>query len=327
MPGPRDALRYPARRVLLQRTRLAYVHLRNLLTDAKRDRAARLYGYVAVWLERELILLYLEEGEVVNATCSADGLSFKAAPIGEVLGRVPAAAEYGSVCFHEAAEELLDLMFATHTDTPLPWPAGVSAGDLDGLLAWCHAMFFDGALEVQTDGAVHYVIFSRGSAVRGYFADDRPGEVLPHLRAVLAPLANAGAPLLRLWAPADAIPVQAAPALIQAYRELMASLVQRLQEEGTVSAPAIAEGARRSLVGAHPCLERFSLSVPNPRDPVVDALALSRAMGAWSGDLLWASGASSGSTPEELLKELTATRRHMFQSAGFFEALPWKLNW
>ena len=28
-------------RVLLPRTRLAYVHLRNLLTDAKRDRAAR----------------------------------------------------------------------------------------------------------------------------------------------------------------------------------------------------------------------------------------------------------------------------------------------
>lgn len=326
MPGPRDALRFPARRVLLQRTRLAYVHLRNLLTDAKRDRAARLYGYVAVWLERELILLYLEEGEVVNATCSPDGLSFKAVPIGEALARVPAAAEYGSVCFHEASEELLDLLFATQTTSPLAWPSGVPAGDLEALLAWCHAMFFDGALETQTDGGVHFVVFSRGTPVRGYFADDRPGEILPHLRALLAPLANAAPPLLRLWGPVEAIAVQAPPALIQAYRELMASLVQRLQEQGAVSAPAIAEGARRSLVAAHPCLERFSLSVPSPRDPVVDALSLSRAMGAWVGDLLWASSGTD-ITAEELLKELTGARRHMFQSAGFFEALPWKLNW
>ena len=43
-------LRFPHSRVMLPRTRLAYVHLRNLLTDAKRDRSARLSGYVAVWL-------------------------------------------------------------------------------------------------------------------------------------------------------------------------------------------------------------------------------------------------------------------------------------
>jgi hypothetical protein len=70
MPPIRDAIRYPAKRVLLQRTRLAYVHLRNLLTDAKRDRSARVSGYVAVWMPEELLVLYLEEGEVVNATVS-----------------------------------------------------------------------------------------------------------------------------------------------------------------------------------------------------------------------------------------------------------------
>jgi hypothetical protein len=61
-------LRFPHTRVLLPRTRLAYVHLRNLLTDAKRDRAARVSGYVAVWLPEEFVVLYLQRGEVVNAT-------------------------------------------------------------------------------------------------------------------------------------------------------------------------------------------------------------------------------------------------------------------
>ena len=35
---------FPHSRTLLPRTRLAYIHLRNLLTDAKRDRGARIAG-------------------------------------------------------------------------------------------------------------------------------------------------------------------------------------------------------------------------------------------------------------------------------------------
>src|SRR6185312_16262562 len=62
------SLRFPYSRVLLPRTRLAYIHLRNLLTDAKRDRAARISGYVAVSLPDELVVLYLVGGEVANAT-------------------------------------------------------------------------------------------------------------------------------------------------------------------------------------------------------------------------------------------------------------------
>jgi hypothetical protein len=31
--------------------------------------------------------------------------------------------------------------------------------------------------------------------------------------------------------------------------------------------------------------------------------------------------------PAELLQGVTRDRRHMFQSAGFFEHIPWKLEW
>ena len=67
MPAPAAKLRYPHGRVLLERTKLAYVHLRNLLSDAKRDRTARVAGYVAIWLPEEFLMLFLREGEVVNA--------------------------------------------------------------------------------------------------------------------------------------------------------------------------------------------------------------------------------------------------------------------
>ena len=67
------ALHFPHSRVLLARTRLAYVHLRNLLSDAKRDRSARISGYVAVSIPEELVTLYLLRGEVAHGFAQQGG--------------------------------------------------------------------------------------------------------------------------------------------------------------------------------------------------------------------------------------------------------------
>lgn len=326
MPPLRDALRYPAKRVLLQRTRLAYVHLRNLLTDAKRDRAARVYGYVAVWMPEELITLFLEEGEVVNATSSTDGLTFLPIAISDAIGRVPASAEYGSVCFHEAADEQLDAMFATQTGTPLPWPRELVPTDAEALLAYLYATMHDGIVEVVTDGPVHYIAVSSGTPVRGYFSDTRQGDVAAHLRALLDPHSSAKPPVVRLWPRPDALPAQASPALIQAYRDLLSTLTGRLRDAGVGAAADIMEGARRSLVQKHPLLERFSPTQPTVRDPVTDTEHLTAAIAAWITDLLWAA-APDALPPESLLREVTGARRHMFQAAGLYDLLPWKVKW
>ena len=326
MPLNRDAIRYPAKRVLLQRTRLAYVHLRNLLTDAKRDRAARVSGYVAVWMPEELLVLYLEEGEVVNATSSGDGVRFAPVAISDAIGRVPASAEYGSVCFHEATNEQLDLMFASQTGVPLPWPRELTPTDTDALLAFLYGTMHDGAIEIIADGSVNYVAVAGGKPARGYFVDPRPGDVVGHLRTVLDKRVLATSPDVRLWGSSDALPAQASPALIQAYRELLGALSARLRESGKASAGDITEGARRTLVGKHPMLDRFSPAHPTLKDPVTDAAALTKAIAAWVADILWAA-TPDGVTPEDLLRDLTASRRHMFQSAGFYDALPWKVLW
>src|SRR5215212_827863 len=99
-------LRFPHSRVMLPRTRLAYIHLRNLLTDAKRDRAARLSAYVAVWLPEEFVVLYMQRGEVVNATM-LDKSGSRAVAISSALERIPQEPEYGEICFHEADNEQL----------------------------------------------------------------------------------------------------------------------------------------------------------------------------------------------------------------------------
>ena len=326
MPPLRDALRYPAKRVLLQRTRLAYVHLRNLLTDAKRDRAARVYGYVAVWLPEELLVIYLEEGEVVNATCTTDGLTFAPMAISEAIAQVPASAEYGSICFHEATDEQLDTMFATQVGRPIPWPRELDPSNAEALLAYLYATMHDGVVEIRLDGCVHYIAVASGAPARGYFSDGRVGDVAGNVRALLEPGVGAAPPAVRLWPRAEALPAQASPALITAYRELMTALAARLQQAGVGAAAEVMEGARRTLVQKHDLLDRFSPLHPTTRDPVTDTAHLTTAIGAWVADVMFAA-APDELPPERIIKELTSQRRHMFQAAGLYDVLPWKVAW
>ncbi len=305
---------------------MAYVHLRNLLTDAKRDRSARVSGYVAVWMPEELLVLFLEEGEVVTATSSADGRRFAPIAISEAISRVPTAAEYGSICFHETTDEQLDLMYATQTGEPLALPRELTLTDPGAVLAYLDATLHDGLLEVTADGSVNYVAIVGGKPARGYFVDPRPGDITVHLRALLEGRILAAPPTVRLWATPPELPAQASPALIQAYRELVGALSARLRESGKTSADEVTEGARRALVARHPMLERFSPTVPTVKDPVTDAATLTKAIAAWTSDILWAACPDS-TTPEQVLRDLTASRRHVFQAAGLFDALPWKLTW
>ena len=70
----------------------------------------------------------------------------------------------------------------------------------------------------------------------------------------------------------------------------------------------------------------FGRSPASPlRDPIVDPAALSAAVGAWLSELLWTSPPGDGMPPERFLEGLLRERRHMFQMAGLFDALTWKL--
>jgi hypothetical protein len=343
MSLPAGGVRFPRFRVLLPRTKLAYVHLRNLFTDAKRDRSARVFGYVCVWLPDEFLLFFMQEGEIVNASSSPDGQRFNPIAIADAVAKVPREAEYGEVCFHEADDELLAVMYWTQMLDPVPWPADVPVDNPDAVLGFVHATMHDGVLEVIHDEGRSYSVLRQGKVVRGYFCDDAFGAPEDQLRRLLA--AKDSWVRVRLWPIPPATPTQAAPALIQAYRELIANLIKRLTESGTSSAPHVAEHARRHLAPKHPALERMSTAADphsgstnvtstisfgrtptsTTRDPIAETRVLSAAIGAWIGEILWNAPPGDGTPPERFLENLCRERRHMFQGAGLFDALPWKL--
>jgi hypothetical protein len=316
-------VRFPHSRVLLQRTRLAYVHLRNLLSDAKRDRAARVSGYVTVWLADEVLVLYLQRGEVVNAARLRTRGS-QIIPITEALGSIPAEPEYGEICFHEAEPEQLACMYHAQSEPPMDWPGGLQVTDPTALFPYLLAMTFDGVVEIQADGGMNYLVFKNGTVRQAYLATAQKGSLVERVGKLFGPELR-GAMLVRRWGPPPPLPMQAPPALVQAYRELVGGLVRRLGAENA-SVPAIAEHARLTLAAAHPVLGHFGTGdAPTPSDPVVDTPALSAAVAALVKEVLWA-GAGPSLDHQEVLRELTWERRHVFQSAGLFEHLPWKVT-
>jgi hypothetical protein len=324
MPAATAGVRYPFSRVLLHRTRLAYVHLRNLLNDAKRDRTARVSGYVGIWLPEELVLLYLQKGEVVNATHLASQ-QCEAISISAALARVPAEPEYGEICFHTADDEQLAAMYVTQTQAPEPWPAELQVRDPKALFPYLMAMTFDGIVEIIVEGGYNYLIFKHGAVRQAFLATVQRGTLVERVSRLFGPETR-HAITVRRWPGTFPLPMQAPPALIQAYRELATGVVQRLASTGRESAPTVAELARTTLLESHPALEALGFNGRPTRDPVTDTEGMTTAMAAWLKEVLWAMADHDELSHEQLLKELVWERRHLFQSAGLFDRIPWKIG-
>lgn len=331
MPLRAARLRFPCERVLLARTKLAYVHVRNLLTDAKRDRAARIFGFVAIWLPEEFLLLYIRSGEVVNAM-ALDDEGYRALSIADAIDLVPAEPELGEICFHEASDRQLACMHYSQMEEPTAWPSELDPRDPEALFAHLGATTFDGMLEIVDDGAINYVILRDGLVEQCFLADgpskSEEPEVLRAQRPFTESVHRDKLGVFR-WPVPPPLPVQANPSLIQAYRELTGALVERLIEAGNPGAPAVAEYARKALLPDHACLAGYSAlsEVQDLRDPVVDAGALTTAIAQWVKEIILAAVDLDTTRPEQILQSVTRERRHVFQSAGFFQKLPWPITW
>ena len=324
MPAIVAGLRYPHSRVLLPRTRLAYIHLRNLLSDAKRDRSARVSGYVAVWLPEEFVVLFLQRGEVVNATV-LNKAGWRPIAISSALERIPAEPEYGEICFHEADDDQLASMYIAQTEAADPWPNDLQVSDPAALFPFLMSVMFDGVLEVVSDDTVNYLLFRAGAVERAFLSFQASGSIVERVARLFAPGTHVTEGKFRRWQSLDPLPVQAAPALIQAYRDLSTALVQRLAGDGRERAPPQAQQARQHLMPRHPELESFSIGTRPTREPIADADRLTAAIASWLTELMWAAADHDSAPPEALLKELTWERRHMFQSSGFYDKMPWKV--
>ena len=152
-------LEFPRAKGLIHRTRLAFIHLDNLLAWGKRDRDGRVDGYIAAYLPDECLLLFFRHGEAVNAA-SLHTAGRQVITITEALRRMRLEAERGELAYWAAPMEQLAWMY--HSCAAPAQPHSVDAADPATLFPTLQQEQVSGVLELIAGGRVSYLRLEQG---------------------------------------------------------------------------------------------------------------------------------------------------------------------
>jgi len=319
---------FPATQVLLHRTRLAYVHLENLISFAKRDRDGRVDAFLAGYLPDELVLLFFKGGEIVNAaTMTSDARVVLSTP--EAIDRMQAELERGQVIYAAAPFEQLSLMYASCSGPAIP--RQIDPADSYAFLNDLRAEQFTGRMELLSAGRMNYLLFEDGGVMRGHFHDKAATQpITQYVESLFALLPDGSAPAIAASIIPDVgeVPEQAPLAQVQLYHEVFDRITTAVESEVPREGKRRSSRAHSALLQRHPVLN--VLAWPDGGEPSavsVTTAALTAALADWTILLLQEVEVVSPGAAPRLLKESTRERRFVLQAAGFYERLPWRLTW
>lgn len=321
-------LAFPSGHPLLVRTRVPYVDIDGLIAFSTRDRDGKVDAYLAGFMPDEVALVYFLGGDVVNATMLTPVGRF-AVPIAQALQHIQADAERSEVAFHQVPLDQLTAMYAACTQPPLEPP--LEARSAEGVFRALFEQKFSGTLELISNGRVNYVQVKEGRFAGGHFCgqnqDEPPGPFLARLFTSVPPV-----PLPKVVAHAYAgradVPRQATPALVAMFRAYYWVLTDLLEQEHQGESVKRAERARQRLLAEAPVLQAFG----GPRgvdasDPLTEPAVLSGALAAWTSALLGEMEVINPGCAPRMVRDATRDNRFAFNAVGFFERLPWRIQW
>ncbi len=319
---------FPAEQALLVRTRSAYVHLDNLIAYAKRDRDAKVNAWLACYRPDETILLFFLGGDLVNAAVLTPVGRFPVA-ISEAMKHVRAEPERAEIAYHAAAGETLAAMYASCAQPPQD--LGLDPTSPKTIFDNVLARKWSGLLELISNARVNYLVVREGRFAAGIFSDQRPGE---DAKAYLSRLFIAAAPeprprvAVKAFAGLDAMPLQATPALVTMLRTYVWDLADLCEREVPNDGAKRGEKLRLRLALTHDALK----SVGGTRgsafaDPIIEPRVLTDSLAAWTKEFLGELEVMHPGIAPKVLKEACREPRFQLAALGFFDRLPWKIEW
>jgi len=322
-------LQFPQVSRLIHRTRLAFIHLDNLLAYAKRDRDGRIDGFLAAHMPDECVLLFFRKGEAVNAA-SLHTAGRQVITITEALKRMRTEVERADLTYCAAPMEQLAWMYTACAGAYEP--RSIDVKQPEKFFPLLQQEKVTGVLELISNGRVSYLKFDRGKYLSGHFCD-KPNDMPParYLESLFDPgPEGGGAPAMSAgtFPAADDLPAQAATALVSTYRELYWRIVDAVEREFPGEAKRRAQKVMSAIVDTHQALAL--LSVPrgtDTPDAVVRPEELATALTDWALQLLEGAEVMMPGTALKVLKDATREHRYVLQAAGFYGRLPWRVTW
>jgi hypothetical protein len=321
-------LEFPQVNRLIHRTRLAFIHLDNLLGFAKRDRDGRVDGYLCAHLPDECLLLFFRKGEAVNAA-SMHMTGREVITISEALARMRDESDRGDLTYCAAPLEQLAWMY--QSCAVMPVPRVVDARQPAAFLPALRKERVTGVLEFISSGRVNYLLLDDGRIIAGYLCAKLPTQnVDQYLASLFEPGPDGAAPALAaaVFPPVSDLPAQAPHALVQTYRELYWRLLDGVEREFPTESRRRAQRASAATQAPNQLLAL--LGVPRGQElpeAVVRPEELPEALAAFAHRLLDPVEVVMPGAAVGILKDATREHRYVLQAAGFYDRLPWQVTW
>ncbi|MEO8294768.1 MAG: hypothetical protein ABI613_04565 [Gemmatimonadota bacterium] len=321
-------LTFPASGVMLPRTRAIFVHLENLLSFAKRDRDGRVDGYLTGYLPEEDVVLFFRQGEVINAATIGPG-GRAVVPISEALRRLKSDPERSEFCYAAATAEQLNWMFsACAASTELRFVDPRAPEQIFPVLA---GESFTGVLELISQGRVNYLKFESGRFIRGYLCD-RPAtsSVVRYMESLFELRPDGAHPAIAGSVSQEGrdIPVQAPVVQVKAYREMIQRICLAVEQELPDEGRRKGERASVAIASSHPAFSVLAGTAIDEEPAIpVPAEALTQSFAEWTTRFLQEVEIVSPGTAERVIRNATREQRFVLQAAGFYDQIPWRINW
>lgn len=321
-------LSFPRKRTHIQRTRLAFIHLDNLLHFAKIDRDGRFDGFVVAYLPDQVTVLFLRKGELATAASFTEAGRI-VQPLTKALKEMRDELERGELCYCDAPEQQLAWMY--HSLASPATPKLLAPNEPELIFPALQHERFTGILELISDGRVNYLRFEEGQFRDGYFSDRTEDVPVPkYIESLFSPHEDGTRRQLAaaVFPQKDDLPSQAPPELIQIYRDLFWGIVAGAEHEGGTDVTKHAIKFRDLLKNVHTSLE--AIGQPRDRAPVPIVATpeeLTYALSDWALQFLEQIEIVAPGVAPSVLKEATKEQRFLLQRAGFFERMPWTVAW
>jgi len=321
-------LRFPCAHVHIPRTRLAFIHVDNLLHFAKIDRDGMVDGYVAAYLPDEVVLLLLRTGELANAIAIAQS-GRVVLPIPTALDHIKQELERGELVYCDAPLQQLSWMYQSCAEPGQPKP--VDDKQPERLFPALQHEAYSGIVELISDGRVNYVQLEDGAFTQAHFCD-KPDEmpVSRYMEALFAHHENGAPPdvAATVFSPAEDFPLQASPELIQTYRDLFWAIAGKVDEETSGAGMKHVNHFRDLLGKIHTSLSVIGMPLGEHTDEiVVTAEELTFALADWTGQVLEQVEIVAPGAGPNVVRDATREHRFVLQKAGYYDRLPWTVSW
>jgi hypothetical protein len=124
------------------------------------------------------------------------------------------------------------------------------------------------------------------------------------------------------------MPLQAPPAMVGMLRTVVWNLSDLAEQEQPGEGAKRAERTRQRLMAQYRLLGNFGgMRGVEGSDPLAEPATLSEAIGAWTKELCAELEIVNPGCAPRLVKEATREHRFALGAIGFFERLPWRIQW